>query len=296
MVITDRSALAREAIAALRALPQVEDEDVRIIVEVLAGRLRQGIDEEFVNAGEAKRPQEVELTRYARDAAHWVIRREAESIRELMQGIVAEFTTLVDAELLPDLMVFPSPLSLQGSRKNIYGVLPPSEEDLAQIEQLLVLEEREWLAERTVSFDKSAIRIGKYDATAKLNGEEREFAKALDRAEFVEWWHRNPDRKPYAVRLVRGEHQNYFYPDFVVCLSHRQGEEPLSRLVETKENVKDAARKARRVPKYYGKVLFLTKDQNRLRVVNDDGSLGITADWDNLQPVREWLWESKPVA
>ena len=296
MVITDRSALAREAIAALRSLPQVEDEDVRIIVETLAGRLREEIDKALVELEEEQELQDTDLKRLARDAAHWVIRREGQSIRELMQGIVAEFTTLADAESLPNLMVFPSPLSLQGSRRNIYGVLPPSEEDLAQIEQVLVLDEREWLAERTMTFGDSRVRIGIYDATTKLNGEEREYAKALDRAEFVEWWHRNPDRKPYAVRLVRAEHQNYFYPDFVVCLSHHDGEEPLPRLIETKENVKDAARKARRVPKYYGKVLFLTKDQNRLRVVNDDGSLGMTTDWDDLQPVREWLWESKPVA
>ena len=96
------------------------------------------------------------------------------------------------------------------------------------------------------------------------------------------------------MRLVRGEHQNYFYPDFVVCLSHVPGDILGTRLIETKENVKDAARKARRVPKSYGKVLFLTKDQTRLRVVNDDGSLGLTVDWDDLSPVREWLRESKP--
>ncbi|NOT81195.1 MAG: hypothetical protein HOP01_00480 [Gallionella sp.] len=140
----------------------------------------------------------------------------------------------------------------------------------------------------------SAFSIGKYDSLLKLNGEEREFAKALDRADFVEWWHRNPDRKPYAVRLVRGEHQNYFHPDFVVCLSHLPSDEPVIRLIETKENTKDAARKARRIPKFYGKVLFLTKDQSRLRVVNDDGSLGETVDWDDLLPVQEWLRVSKP--
>jgi type III restriction enzyme len=93
---------------------------------------------------------------------------------------------------------------------------------------------------------------------------------------------------------VRGEHKHYFYPDFVVCLSHLRGDEPIARLIETKENVKDAARKARRIPKFYGKVLFLTKEQSRLRVVNDDGSLGVTVDWDDLTPVREWLRESKP--
>lgn len=293
-VITDRSALAREAISILRSLPQVEDEDVRIIVDVLARRLRELIDEEFEHVDEEQRPQEAEMKRYARDAAHWVIRREAGSIAELMQSIVAEFTTLQDAEPLPDLMVFPVALSLAASRKNIYGVLPPSDDDLSKIDQMLMLDEREWLADRKMMLAGGELRIGKYDGLLKLNGEEREFAKALDRADFVEWWHRNPDRKPYAVRLVRGEHQNYFHPDFVVCLSHLPGDEPVARLIETKENVKDAARKARRVPKSYGKVLFLTKDQSRLRVVNDDGSLGVTVDWDDLTPVREWLRESKP--
>ncbi len=28
--------------------------------------------------------------------------------------------------------------------------------------------------------------------------------------------------------------------------------------------------------------------------LNDDGSLGVTVDWDDLTPVREWLRESKP--
>jgi hypothetical protein len=293
-VITDRSALAREAINILRNLPQVEDEDVRIIVDVLARRLRELIDEAFEDIDEEQRPQENELKRYARDAAHWVIRREAGNIAELMQSIVAEFTTLQDAEPLPDWMVFPLELSLAASRKNIYGVLPPSDDDLSRIDQLLMLDEREWLADRKMMLAGGELRIGKYDGLLKLNGEEREFAKALDRADFVEWWHRNPDRKPYAVRLVRGEHQNYFHPDFVVCLSHLPGDEPIARLIETKENVKDAARKARRVPKSYGKVLFLTKDQNRLRVVNDDSSLGVAVDWDDLSPVREWLRESKP--
>ncbi|MBI5658125.1 MAG: DEAD/DEAH box helicase family protein [Nitrosomonadales bacterium] len=294
LMITDRSALAREAIGILHNLQQVEDEDVRIIVEVLASRLRGLIEEEFEHLDEETRPHEAELKRYARDAAHWVIRREAQSIAELMQSLIAEFTTLEDAAPLPDLMVFPVALSLAASHKNIYGVLPPSEDDLAKIETLLVLDEREWLADRQMTLAGSALSIGKYDSLLKLNGEEREFAKALDRADFVEWWHRNPDRKPYAVRLVRGEHQNYFHPDFVVCLSHLPNDESMIRLIETKESTKDASRKARRIPKYYGKVLFLTRDQSRLRVVKDDGSLGATVDWDDLMPVREWLRASKP--
>lgn len=295
LMITDRAALAREAIGILRGLPQVEDEDVRVIVEVLANRLRGVIDEAFEGVDDEVCPAETELKRYARDAAYWVIRREAQNIAELMQGLVAEFTTLEDAAPLPDLMVFPAALSLAASRKNIYGVLPPSEDDLARIESLLVLDEREWLKERSLMLNGKALRLAGYDGSAMLNGEEHEFAKALDRADFVEWWHRNPDRKPYAVRLVRSEHKNYFYPDFIVCLSHLTNDEPVMRLIETKESTKDASRKARRIPKFYGKVLFLTKDQSRLRVVKDDGSLGVTVDWDDLMPVQEWLRETKPV-
>ena len=294
LMITDRSALAREAIAILRNLPQVEDEDVRIIVEVLASRMRGLIDEAFEDRDVEERPPEVELKRDARDAAHWVIRREAQGIAELMQSLVAEFTTLSEAEPLPDWMVFPAVLSLAASGKNIYGVLPPSDDDLAQIESLLMLDEREWLADRCLMLSGREYRLGRYDGAVKLNGEERAFARALDRADFVAWWHRNPDRKPYAVRLVRGEHQNYFYPDFVVCLSHLPGDEAIIRLIETKENTKDAERKARRVPKSYGKVLFLTKDQNLLRVVNDDGSKGVAVDLDDLLRVQEWLRATKP--
>jgi hypothetical protein len=293
-IITDRNALAAQAMKVLRALPQVEEEDVRLIVTVLASRLREAIDEAFEDTDEEQRPAEAELKRYARDAAYWVIRREADAVAELMQSIIAESTTLEDAEPLPDLMLFPAALGLAASRKNIYGVMPPSDEDLAKVGQVLLLEEREWLADRRLALADGEWRVAKYDGAAKLNGEELEFAKALDRADFVAWWHRNPDRKPYAVRLVRGEHQNYFHPDFVICLAHYQDDEPLPRLVETKENVKDAARKARRVPRGYGKVLFLTKDQNRLRVVNENGSLGLAVNWDDLTPIREWLRESKP--
>ena len=28
------------------------------------------------------------------------------------------------------------------------------------------------------------------------------------------------DKKPYSVRVVRAEHDHYFYPDFVVWFSH----------------------------------------------------------------------------
>ncbi len=101
-------------------------------------------------------------------------------------------------------------------------------------------------------------------------------------------------QKSYSVKLVRGEHRNFFYPDFVVCLEHYPGDQPIIRLVETKENVKDAARKAKHVPAWYGKVLFLTKDQSRLYWVKDDSSLGSAVDLDDLSEVGDWLRASRP--
>ena len=168
-------------------------------------------------------------------------------------------------------MLFPAALSLAASRKNIYGVMPPADDDLLQIESLLLQDERAWLADREVSADGQPLQLARYDGLSKLNSEEREFAKALDHADFVTWWHRNPDRKPWSVRLVRGEHQNYFYPDFVICLSHYPGDVPLLRLVETKENVKDAARKARRGAANTGEGVLLSPPHARLRGVADEG-------------------------
>lgn len=293
-VITDRNALAREAMAALRSLPYVEEEDLLVIVRVLACQLRPEIEESLEGIEDTQRPAEAALERFARDAAFWVIRKEIATLSELMQGLIAEHTTVEDAAPLPDAMVFPSDLALARSRRNIYGVLPPSNDELAQVDSQLLMDQREWFADRAIKLEGREWRIAKYDGGAKLNSEERAFAQALDRANFVAWWHRNPDRKPYSVRLVRGEHHNYFYPDFVVCLSHLPGDQPLARLIETKENVKDAARKSKRVPKAYGKVLFLTKENSKLRVITEDGSLGLTVDYDDLQPLQDWMKRSRP--
>ena len=135
----------------------------------------------------------------------------------------------------------------------------------------------------------------RFDGTWFGNKLEDAFSRALDRTEFVEWWHRNPRNKPYGVRVVRAEHDNYFYPDFVVCVRHSPGEEPIQRLLETKDDTKDAARKAKHSPASYGKVLFLTPDGNRMRWVNDDGSLGGILDFDDLQSALGQLVATRPV-
>ena len=54
--------------------------------------------------------------------------------------------------------------------------------------------------------------------------------------------------RPQAEGVVRADTSGHFWPDFVVCLSHFDGAEPQARVIETKENVKDAARKAHRAP------------------------------------------------
>jgi hypothetical protein len=70
----------------------------------------------------------------------------------------------------------------------------------------------------------------------------------------------------------------------------------MQRLLETKESTKDAARKAKHFPAAYGKVLFLTPDGNRLRWVNDDGSLGDVVKLTEMGAVQYRLKATKPRA
>lgn len=294
LIVTDRNALAKEAVLALRALPQVEDEDIHTIQDVLASRILPVLQEKLDEMEAEQRPDERTEKRMARDAANWVAKQQADKLAEAMHLAIAHRAETVAAGPLPDMMVFPASLPLASSRKNIYGVFPPSKDELSQIEQNILLDDRAWLKERSWTLPDQVILTGEYDVSAALNGEELAFAKALDRSDFISWWHRNPDRKSYSVRLVRGEHRNFFYPDFVVGLEHYPGDESLIRLIETKENVKDAARKAKHIPNFYGKVLFLTKNQKRLCWVKDDGSLGSDVDLDNLTEMREWLRSSRP--
>jgi len=295
-VVTDRAALAREAMAALRELPQAEEEDYKIIVQVISSNLRRAVDDEIDNLPEDLQATEPERVRLARDAAHWVIRSAAQDLREDMFSEIAKQARSVDAKPLPDVMVFPQDMALESSSKNIYGVLPPASEDAQRVEQVLFMDDRHWWADRTFVFDDgSEFTVGRFDGAVKLNNLERSFARALDDADFVLWWHRNPDKKAYAVRVVRGEHEHYFYPDFVVCLKHNPADAPMQRLLETKENTKDAARKARHTPSSYGKVLFLTPDGTRLRWVNDDGSLGERVNLADMGGVLARFAATRPV-
>ncbi|MBI4741573.1 MAG: hypothetical protein HY777_08540 [Betaproteobacteria bacterium] len=202
-IVTDRNALAREALHALRRLPQVEEEDCRVIVDVLAQRMAQPVREAFDDFDGDELPDEKAMTRYARDAAHWVALRQADLLAEAMHEAIAAESETEDAGRLPDAMLFPSELPLHSSKKNIYGVLPPGSDERASVERVLMLDDRALMVGQQWAMASGA-GAGSYfteawDGSATLNGEELAFAKALDRSDFVAWWHRNPDRKPYSV-------------------------------------------------------------------------------------------------
>jgi hypothetical protein len=271
----------------------VEDDDVRIIIETLAQRLMPALA--LAVPGDAL-PDEKQRLRMARDAACWIIRKEAQTFGELMLDAIASLATAGDAAALPDAMLHPLGNSLKPSRKNLYGVVPPTKEDFeAGPMSELSIDSQLTLRSATQPFDGGCWGTAPFDGASAINAEERDFIDSMDRDDAVLWWHRNPDRKPWSVRLVRAEHSNYFYPDFVVCLETPRGAPTMTRLIETKESTKDASRKARRIPKVYGKVLFVTKDSDRLRIVNDDGSLGAVFDWSDLEPAWAWMRDSRQV-
>jgi hypothetical protein len=293
-VVTDRAVLASDALAALQALPHAEEEDYRIIVHVLTGRLRPVLEQAIAGTAD-EALSEADRLKYARDAAHWVIRESGQELSEAIFECIADQAMQVEAKPLPDVMIFPEGMPLDASAKNIYGVFPPSTENAQEVESVLFMDERQWWADQSFELDNGAVlTVGRYDGAVKINQLERDFAQALDEADFVHWWHRNPDKKPYAVRVVRSEHEHYFYPDFVVCVAHESDDPPIQRLLETKESTKDAARKAKHFPAAYGKVLFLTPDGNRLRWVNDDGSLGDVVRLNEMAAVHVRLKATKP--
>lgn len=293
-VLVNRTALAKEAREALARMPQVEDEDAAIIIDVLTKRLKPAVEAQFAHLPDDEQPDAKELTRLARDCAFVAIRKQADDLEELLHEEIAAQAHEVQAAALPDLMVFPSGIPLDKSEKNLFGVYPPTKSDLAKVPQVLGIEALDLMRPKVIELADGALSLADYDGSHALGEEERTFCEALDRAPFVVWWHRNPDRKPYSARLVRGEHRNYFYPDFIICLEHFPGDDPMARLVETKESTKDAARKAKHASKLYGRVLFLTKYNSSMRIVKQDGSLGDSVDFDDLLGVREWLRSSKP--
>lgn len=300
-VITDRTALMQRTQEALTTLGLEEQDHVDLIGE-LARRLLPEVERAHSYRDEADRPSSSIQRVQARDAACWVIHKQLPEIQETLHRQWASRAREAQAAPLPDALLMPANTPLTASSKNLYGVLFPATDVVAQAAGLLPLAAQPLFKNETYVFEPSVpeqaprdvLSLARLDATYEFNSQEMAFARALDRADFVAWWHRNPQGKPYSISLMRSDSRNLFYPDFVVCLRHELDDEPLLRLVETKHDVKDATRKAQHVSKTYGKVLFLTKDSQRFKIVEDDGSLGEVVDLDDLNQLRHWMRESAP--
>ena len=300
-VVTDRCALMHRTEEALGSMG-LEEQDLNDLVDELAKRLLPEIERAHAYREDATRPSSGVLRIQARDAACWVVHKQLPELNEALHAQWASRAREVPASVLPDVLLMPAGKALMPSRKNIYGVMFPDTDSVAVAANALPLSAQNWFKTETYVFAKNAdgqpvgdlFAVARLDATYEFNTQELAFAKALDRADFVAWWHRNPQGKPYSIALMRTDSRHMFYPDFVVCLQHELDDEPLIRLVETKHDVKDANRKGKHQSKAYGKVLFLTKDAQRFKIVEDNGSLGEVVDFDDLTRLKQWMRESTP--
>jgi type III restriction enzyme len=301
-VVTDRGALMQRTQEALESMG-LEEQDLIELVDELGRRLLPEIERAHAYREDAARPTAIALRAQARDAACWVVHKQLPELQEALQAQWANKAREEPAEPLPDVLLMPAGVALLPSRKNIYGVLFPASDEVALAANALPLAAQPFFKNETYVFAQDAsgkpvgdvVSTARLDATYEFNTQELAFAKALDRADFVAWWHRNPQGKPYSIALMRTDSRNMFYPDFVVCLRHELDDAPLIRLVETKHDVKDANRKGKHQSKTYGKVLFLTKDAQRFKIVEDSGSLGEVVDFDDLTRLQKWMRESVPL-
>lgn len=292
--VTDRTALFERTRSALESLGLEEQDHVDLIGE-LAKRLAPEIERAHAYRDETLRPAAIQQSAQARDAACWIIHMRLPELQEVLYAQWASNAREAPSQPLPDALLMPAGTALAPSRKNIYGVLFPEIDAVVAASNTLPSDAQRWFRTETYMFtddDAKMLSVARLDAAYEFNTKELAFAKALDRADFVAWWHRNPQGKPYSVALLRADSRHLFYPDFVVCLQHEPGDVPLVRLVETKHDVKDASRKAQRQSKSYGKVLFLTKDGTRFKIVEDNGSLGDVVDFDDLNRLRQWMRDS----
>jgi hypothetical protein len=292
VIVVDRNIVAAEATAVLSGIRGLEPDDQKIIVGTLADRVRPALKSYLADFDAL--PSDIELQRMSRTAAQWLVRVLGREIEEAFHAELASCSLIADGADLPAAMLFPVDIALPVSAKNIYGVLPPSLDDLSLVDQTLVLDDRALIQDQCWRIGDAEVVTGKFDGSFAMNKDELAFAQALDGADYVSWWFRNPDKKAYSVRLTRGDHSHYFYPDFLVCLEHVDGQEPKQRLVETKHDLKDARRKSRHTPAFYGKVLFLTQDGGRLYVVTDEGGIGSEVDLGDMEALRSELQKTVP--
>ena len=296
-VITDQGALLEQTRDKLATLG-LEDQDCTDVIHGLSMRLIESIEQAWALQDEDSRPSAPKLRSQARQAACWVIHKQFPELQEALHAQWANRARLEFAKPLPDALLLPASVEVMPSRKNIYGVLYPDMGTVAVARDALAPDSRKLFRNEDYFYSESAdvVSLACVDATYEFNESELAFAKALDMADFVEWWHRNPHSKPFSVGLLRGDSKNLFYPDFVVCMTHMPGDAPLMRLIDPKHDTKDATRKAIHQSSYYGKVLFLTKDASRFKIVNDNGSVGDVVDFDDLSRLKAWMRQTQPTA
>ena len=309
-VVTDRTALMQRTQEALESAG-LDEQDFIDLIDELAKRLLPEIERAHAYQKDEVRSSAASyasnfasvLRGQARDAACWVVHKQLPELQEALQAQWANKAREAQAQPLPDALLMPAGKALLPSRKNLYGVLFPETDSVALAAGALPFAAQPWFKNETYVFAQDAssdttgdvFSTARLDATYEFNTHELAFAKARDRADFVAWWHRNPQGKPHSIALMRSDSRNMFYPDFVVCLQHELDDGPLMRLVETKHDVKDANRKSKHQSKTFGKVLFLTKDAQRFKIVDDNGSLGEVVDFDDLARLKQWMRDSAPL-
>ena len=293
--VTDHAALLDRTLDALEGLG-LEEQDCTDMLHTLGQRLLEAVEQAWALQDEELRPSTLAMRSQARQAACWVVHRQFAELQEALYKQWASRAQEVPAKPLPDALLLPASIPLLPSRKNIYGVLYPTKEAVLAAREALPPWARPWFKNETYIYGNTAevVNLACVDATYAFNEQELAFAQALDRADFVQWWHRNPEGKPFSVALLRGDSKSLFHPDFVVCMAHMSDEAPLLRLIDPKHDTKDAYRKSIHQSRYYGKVLFLTKDANRFKLVNDDGSVGDVVDFDNLARLKSWMRNTQP--
>jgi type III restriction enzyme len=301
-VITDSQALMELTFEALHAMG-LEDDDCKSVIETLASRMMQGVELAWALQDDAARPAAADLRSKSRQAACWVLHKRLTDLQDILYSQWANKAIEAPSALLPDALLIPDSVSVQASRKNTYGVLFPDRGAVTTARDALAPHARAWYKSEDYILPSEIYSVAAIDATYELNPDELLFAKALDHAEFVHWWHRNPDRKPFSVALLRADGKNMFYPDFLVCMEHVTGESPLMRLVDTKHDIKDAVNKSGHISKFYGKVLFLTEvtgsknvGEKQFRIIHEDGTQGDKVDFDDLGGLKIWMHASMPSA
>lgn len=214
-VVTDRTALMQRTQTALEKMGLEEQDHIDLIGE-LARQLLPEIERAHAYRENAAPAPAGALRAQARDAACWVIHKQLPELQEALHAQWASKAREAPAQALPDALLMPTGKALLPSRKNIYGVLFPETDSVAQAAGALPLAAQTLFKNEMYAFAQDTggkpsgdmFSTARLDATFEFNTQELAFAQSLDRADFVAWWHRNPQGKPYSIALMRTDSQN----------------------------------------------------------------------------------------